>query len=221
MKPLPWSHTALEDFVNCPRAFSEKRVFKTVKEEETQAIIWGKIVHKAFEDRQADGVVLPPELAQHEEYMAMIEAMPGQAWTEKKIALNRSMNPCGFFDKDVWFRGVIDYTKVHDGHALVLDYKTGKPHSKFGQLKLFAIHTFLQFPEVETADVKFYWTKTMTTTGERYRREEMGDLWKPFISNLRQYVEAFKTDTWQPRQSGLCAGFCPVKSCEFWRPRRK
>jgi hypothetical protein len=130
------------------------------------------------------------------------------------------MNPCGFFDKEVWFRGVIDYVKIHDGKALVLDYKTGKPHSKFGQLKLFAIHTFLAYPEVEVAEVKFYWTKTMSTTGERYHRDQMGDLWKHFIPNLRQYVEAFKTDTWQPRQSGLCNGWCPVKSCEFWKPRR-
>ena len=35
-----------------------------------------------------------------------------------------------------------------------------------------------------------------------------------------QYAQAFKTDTWQPRPSGLCNGWCPVKTCEFWQPKR-
>lgn len=220
MKPLPWSFTSLDDFVNCPRAYHAKRVAKTVKEEKTEAIIWGERVHKAFEERQRDGLVLPPELEEHEPFMAKLDKLYGVATTEEKIALNRQGQPCGFFDKDVWFRGVADYKKVADRHAFVVDYKTGKPHSKFKQLKLFALHTFAAHPEVELVGVRFYWTKTATDTGENYHRYQIPALWKEFIPDLKQYAEAFKSDTWQPRQSGLCHGWCPVKDCEFWKAKR-
>lgn len=220
MTPLPWSHTALDDFVNCPRAFHAKRVIKIIKEEKTEAMIWGEWVHKQFENRQAHSTPLPPELAEHEEYMLRLENMSGEAFTERKIALNRKAEPCGFFDKDVWYRGVIDYTKIAGNTALVVDYKTGKMHSKYQQLKSFALSTFAMFPEVFRVDVRYYWTKTKQATGEQYTRVMIPQLWQVFTPDLKQYVEAFKTDTWQPRPSGLCHGWCPVTDCEFWKPKR-
>lgn len=220
MTPLPWSHTALDDFVNCPRAFHAKRVIKTIKEEKTEAMIWGEWVHKQFENRQAHNTPLPPELAEHEEYMLRLENMSGEAFTERKIALNRKAEPCGFFDKDVWYRGVIDYTKITGNTALVVDYKTGKMHSKYQQLKSFALSTFAMFPEVFRVDVRYYWTQTKQATGEQYTRVMIPQLWQVFTPDLKQYVEAFKTDTWQPRPSGLCRGWCPVTDCEFWKPKR-
>lgn len=220
MKPLPWSYSSLDDFVNCPRSYYEKRVAKSVKEEKSEQMIWGERVHKAFEDRQGLGTPLPPELAEHEPFMQRLQDMPGEFSTERKIALNRAMQPCGFFDKDVWFRGIIDYTKRHENIAQIVDYKTGKPHSKFQQLKLFAIHIFAEHPEVDIVDVRFYWTKTCSTTFEVYRRKQIDDLWKMFVPNLKQYAQAFREDIWQPRPSGLCNGWCPVKTCEFWKPKR-
>lgn len=220
MKPRPWSHSSLTDFVNCPRSYHRKRILRDVVEEESEALIWGSRVHKAFEDYIETGVELPPELVQHKDYLDGLASSPGAIRTERKIALGRDMQPCEFFGKDVWFRGVIDLSIVDGDSALLIDYKTGKPHSKFEQLQLFALFTFIENPSVETVTVRYYWTQTRRSTEQRYVRDEMGDLWKPFIPNLRQYVEAYKTDTWQPRPSGLC-GWCPVTDCEFWRPRRR
>lgn len=220
MKPLPWSHSSLSDFNNCPRAFYEKRVAKSVKEERTEALIWGERVHKAFEDRLKSGVVLPAELQDHEGYLTRLQRRPGTSATEQKIALDRTFRPCSFFAPTVWFRGVIDYQKLDGTKALLVDYKTGKPHSKFQQLKLFALYSFMQNPLLEEVSVVYYWTTTKTETGEDYTRDQMPELWQEFIPSLKQYAEAFKTNTWQPRQSGLC-GWCPVTGCEFWRPRRK
>lgn len=221
MKPLPWSYTALEDFVNCPKSYHAKRVAKTVKEEKSEQMIWGEKVHKAFEMRQLEGEKLPIDLHQHEPFMQRLKQMPGLKWTERKIALNRKAEPCEFFDKDVWFRGIIDYMKINDQFAVIVDYKTGKVHSKFQQLKLFALHTFADHPSVEAVDVMFYWTQTGTTTGAKYKREQIPELWKEFVPNLKQYAQAFKEDIWQPRPSGLCNGWCPVKDCEHWKPKRR
>lgn len=222
-QPLPWSYSSLEDFNNCPRAFHEKRILKSVKEEDTEHTIWGTTVHKHFEDRQKDGTPLPAELAHFEPLMIKLDNLPGDFFAERKVALDRELQPCDFFDKQVWWRGVIDWTKIDiaNSRARIYDYKTGKMHAKFKQLKLFALHTFYSYPQVDTVEVKFYWTQTQIATGENYNRNQISSIWSEFIPDLKQYVEAFRTDVWQPRPSGLCNGWCPVTSCEFWRPRKR
>lgn len=221
MKPKPWSFSALDTFKTCPRQYEAKYVSKSVQEEKSEQMIWGERVHKHFEDRQLDGTPLPVELEQHEAYMQKLEALPGIHTVEQKIALNRKLQPTHFFADDVFFRGIIDYIKVDSDTAYLVDYKTGKPHQKFDQLQLFALHTFALYPNVNNVSVRFYWTKTESETRAAYTRGDIQGIWRKFIPDLKQYAEAFKTDTWQPRQSGLCNGWCPVKDCEFWKPRRK
>ena len=218
--PLPWSHTSLDDFVNCPRAFYEKRVIKSVKEEESEQLIWGNKVHKAFELRVRDATPLPDILVDHEPFLHSLTTKLGDYYTEQKIALNRKGQPCGFFDSDVWFRGVIDYHAVFNSVAEVVDYKTGKPHRKFKQLKLFALWIFAAYPEVQAVNVAFYWTGTREITSEMLPRRDIDKLWGEFLPDLKQYRQAFKENIWQPRQSGLCNGWCPVTGCEFWKPKR-
>lgn len=222
MRPLPWSHSALTDFKNCPKAFHAKRVIKSVKEEQSDQLIWGNIVHKAFEDRihHERRVPLPPNLETHEPFMDDILSLAGTTYTERKIALNTNRQPCGFFDQNVWMRGVIDVANVYQDGALLVDYKTGRPHANFAQLKLFALHTFAEFPQVNFVTVKFYWTQTLAEDEDTYTRDQIAELWNEFVPDLKQYVEAFKTDTWQARPSGLCKGWCPVTSCEHWSSKR-
>jgi hypothetical protein len=219
--PKPWSHSALEDFKNCPRSFAEKRIFKSVVETKGEATVWGEEVHKHFEDYAQSGVALPPVLEVHAPFLRSLMTKPGAHGVEQKIALNNKGQPCAFFDPDVWYRGVVDWMTVAGTEALLIDYKTGKYHTKFQQLRLFALHTFAAYPAVQSVRAEYYWTLTLTTNRENYTRDMIPKLWAERIPDLRQYAEAFKTDTWQPRQSGLCNGWCPVETCEFWRPKRR
>lgn len=219
MNPLPWSYSALDTFKTCPRQYHWKYILKN-KEEKSPQIIWGEEVHKHFEDRQATGVPLPDNLTEHEPFMQQLDDLPGIHNTEMKIALDVNRKPCNFFQNNVWYRGVIDYIKVDKDKATVIDYKTGKPHQKFDQLKLFALHTFVLYPTVDTVETGFYWTQTKELTPMFYRRDDAKVLWKAFVPDLMQYAEAFETDVWQARKSGLCKAWCPVMECEF-NGRRK
>lgn len=218
--PLPWSFTALSDFKNCPKSFYHKRVLKDVKEEQGEHAIWGEKVHKAFENRMKHGEVLPDVVADHEQFLTWLEVQAGTHYTERKIALNKQGKPCGFFDKDVWFRGVVDYSKQDRHFMWIVDYKTGKVRNDFSQLKLFALHAFAEKPELTTIRVGYYWLTTKEPAWEVYERAQVPALWGEFTPDLRQYAQAFKEDVWQPRQSGLCNGWCPVTTCEFWKPKR-
>lgn len=220
MKPKPWSYSALDKFINCPRQYYEVRIAKSVVEVESPQMHWGTTVHKYFEDRQKHGIALPPEVSQHETFMRMIAELPGEYDTEQQVALSRRGVPTAFDASDVWWRGIIDYVKRHESTATIVDYKTGKPHKKFGQLKLFALYVFARYPDIRTVDVQFYWTQTSTSTHQTYTREQSSVLWSEFVPNLKQYVEAFAMDLWQPRPSGLCYGWCPVRQCEHWKPKK-
>lgn len=221
MKPLPWGPTALADFVSCPRSYYEKRVAKSVPPQpETPEQLWGLRVHKAFEERQRDGTPLDADLAEHEPFMLELANQYGDHYTEQKVALNKIAKPCEFFAPDVWWRGVIDWACIAHQFAVVYDYKTGKPHNKFDQLVQYVIYILQAYPSVQEVAVGYYWTKTKGKSTKHYYRSQLPELWQMFVPDLKQYVEAFKTDIWQPRQSGLCRGWCPIEACEFWRPKR-
>lgn len=221
MKPLAWSFTSLEQFVSCPRQFHEQRVLKRVKPIQGEEAKWGEHVHKVFETYQREmGSTLPADLQEHLPFMRRLADKPGRPLLEQKIALDRELKPCGFFDPDVWFRGVIDFMKVDGRSAYMVDYKTGKPHNKHRQLLTFALFTFIRFPEVDLVNAQYYWTKTCDVTKKVWARKEVPEMWKELIPDLKQYAQAFKEYVWQPRQSGLCRGWCPVQECEFWSARR-
>ena len=219
MTPLPWSFTALNQFITCPRQYEAQRITKTVQDVKGEAAIWGEWVHKQFENRLRDGTPLPEKLADHVEYMERLANEPGKHYVEQKVALNKQGAACSFFDKDVWSRGVIDFMAISGNYALIVDHKTGKMKSDSKQLKLFAIYTMHTYPQVNNVDTRYYWTQHKQATGAQYSRHQLPALWQDFLPSLRQYKEAFETDTWQPRQSGLCAGWCAVTGCEYWKPK--
>lgn len=216
MKPKPWSHSALEQFVNCPRSYHAHRVEKRFPYAPGPEAQYGIEVHKHFEDRLRHGVVLPAALQDHEAYLAKLEALPGIGEAEQEIALNRSVKACGYWDDDVWYRGKVDYLKINGARARVYDWKTGKPHQKLLQLYEYILWVFIKHPEVQVCYAEFYWTKSPSTlTGLTVGREKIPDIWAMLVPDLKQMVEAYKTDVWQPRQSGLCKRHCAVEDCEF------
>jgi len=220
-KPLAWSFSALDQFKNCPRQYYEVRVAKNVKEEPSDQMLLGNRIHKAFENRVKHGTELPNQWKCYEDYLSELASHPGEIHAEQKVALDLDRKPCGFFDKRVWWRGVIDYANYHNDHALLVDYKTGKRHQKWEQLYMSAIWVFTARPEINVIDAAFYWTQSKSHDVKAIHRSELPDLWQSFLPDLKQYKQAFKDDTWQPRPSGLCHGWCPVTDCEHWREKRK
>ena len=216
MTPKPWSHSALDQFKNCPRSYHAHRVEKSVPYVEGPEAQYGTWVHEQFENRLRHGVVLPEQLASHELYLARLEALPGVGEAEQEIALNRRGQPCGYWDADVWYRGKVDYTKVHLNMGRVYDWKTGKPHQKLLQLYEYALWMLLKHPLMEKVYCEFYWTKAPSTpTGVTVMRSQIPEIWNMLVPDLKQMVEAYRTDIWQPRPSGLCKRHCAVTACEF------
>jgi hypothetical protein len=219
MKPRAFSFSALETFVNCPEQYHHKYVLKDLPPEiESPQQLYGTSTHKHFQDRLESNVALPDDLKHHEVKMQQMLTKDGIFWCEEKVALDKRLQPCRWDDPNILWRGIIDWRLVDrwENSATLVDYKTGKPHQKWKQLAMFAIHTFAAFPKVEIVNAQFYWTKLdpeVATTKKVWGRADIEQLWLMFAGDLKQYIEAYKTDVWQMRPSGLCAKWCPVLTC--------
>jgi len=220
MKPKPWSISTLDNFANCPKQYHEIKVLKSVQEVEGDAAKWGNRVHDAAEANLRDGTPLDPELHHYVPYLESLKKLPGTPHVEKKLALTVSLQPCDFFSPHVWVRGKCDYLTIDGTLARGVDHKTGKRKPRSRQMVLMALLIFHHYPEVQTVRTAFFWLKTGEKDTGKYERADIPAMWNMFVVDLQQYKQAFATDTWQPRQSGLCYGWCPVTKCEFWKPKK-
>lgn len=222
MRPRPWSFTALGDFLNCPKAYYEKRIAKSVVESQGEAALWGDAVHKGLEQYLLGGE-LPENLENYREYADKIKARAeaGTMLVEQQLALNTKMQPCDWLAEDAWCRGIVDVLILFPtGAATVIDHKTGKVKAESKQLKLFALLVFAHYPSVAYCNTEFSWLAHDQVTIEGYHREREAALWQEFLPDLTRWREAHKKEVFNPRQSGLCFGWCPVTGCEFWKPKK-
>jgi hypothetical protein len=212
-----WTFSQLEKFETCPKQFYHVRVAKDVIEPQTEATLWGSKVHTAMEDRIRDGTPLPEGMEQWEGFAKQICAMPGEKLAEEKMALDKSFQPAEW--DNAWTRGIADMLIVHGNKAATLDYKTGK-RKLTHQLMLYAAYTFAYYPEVETVTTGFVWLRDKKIDRETFTRADIPTIWGTFLPKVRKLEAAYEKDKWMARPSGLCNGWCPVKSCEFYKDKR-
>ena len=143
-------------------------------------------------------------------------ALPGQKLPEYKFALSRDFQPADW--KQSWSRGIADLVVVHKDKALVADYKTGK-RKPTEQLDLYAAYTFAHFPEVQEVTTMFIWLKDRKIDRNPIQRTELPMIWQGLLPRAAKLESAYERDSWPPRPSGLCNGWCGVKTCKYNKDR--
>lgn len=180
--------------------------------------MWGDRVHKAFEaylKGSPASAMLDPELEIYRGYLEEIAARKGTMLVEQQLAIDKKLQPCDWFAKDVWMRGIIDVLHIDGNIAYILDHKTGKQKDDPRQLKLFALLAFIHHPNVNVCKTEFRWLKTGAITAAVYFRHQEAELWEEMLPDLLRYRMAFKHEMFVPRQSGLCKQWCAVVQCEY------
>jgi ATP-dependent helicase/DNAse subunit B len=210
-----WSYSKIKSFENCPKQFYHTNVLKEFPFQDTTATIYGKEFHTACEEYIRDGKPLPPQFSFMEETMQRLAAMPGDKHCELKMGLTADLEPCDFFAKDVWFRGIADLIVIDGETARYVDYKTGKSskYADTGQLQLMALAVFKHFPQVKKVKGALLFTIANDMVKQDYSVTDEGVLWKPWVQKYAALEKAFETGVWNPRPSGLCKKYCPVTEC--------
>lgn len=217
---LPWSYSSLQSFENCPRRFYLTRISKQVSDPPGEAARWGNEVHKALELAVGGGYGLGERFAQYQPVVDRLRATEGRKFVEQKFGITNTFAPTKFFDKNVWYRGVIDLQIVRTKTAIAIDYKLGKVKTDGDQLKLFAGATFAMHPHVETVHTKYLWLAADKTSGKSFNRADAPHIWEEFQPRVARMMVAQEKDRWLPNPTGLCR-WCPVgrAHCEFWQGR--
>ena len=224
-KKLPaWSFSGLKSFLGCGLKYYHLKVAKTYSEPPTEATLYGTEFHLACEEYVRDGKPLPGRFQYFKDTLDALIAKPGEKVCEKKLALNADLQPCDFFAPDCWFRGIADLLILnHDkGTAFVVDYKTGKnaKYADIKQLDLLAGAIFVHFPKVETINSALLYVVSQEMPRKIHHRQHLPTYMGVFDDQLDRLEAAKENGVWNANPSGLC-GWCPVETCEHWRPRRR
>lgn len=215
-KPLPTSFSALDSFETCPLKHYLTRVSKEVPDPPGEAIQWGNTVHKALEKYLRDEAALPKSVAPYQKYADQIKRQAGATGAnllvENQLCVDEAFQPTGWWDKNGWFRGVIDVALMEPTAARVFDWKTGKQKDNFDQLEMFAALITSHYPEVETIHSAFVWLQPRKLTKKTFAQEAARRFWAKLTPRVDRLQEAFETNKWPARPSGLCKNWCPVGS---------
>ena len=220
MTPISWSYSSLKTFQQCPRKYYHTKVAKDVVEPKTTAMMYGEAMHKAAEDYIKHGVPIPEKFAFIRDIMEQLAALPGEKHCELRLGLTKDLQPCEFFAKDVWWRGIADLVVVNQDKGLIhsIDYKTGKNarYADVQQLDMVAAGLFAKFPSI----TKIKSALLFVVSKEFVRADHQADMAQKYMDKPAQDVarieKAMETGVWNPSQSALCK-YCPVKTCEFNR----
>lgn len=149
--------------------------------------------------------------------MKKVIALPGEKLVEQPMALDSSFRPTSW--KTAWTRGKADLLVVNGNEAAAFDFKTGKVKLT-EQLSLYAAYTFAHYPEVNVVHTGFVWLKEKKVTPDVIYRESLPFVWQSFVARVAKLQSSYENDNWPERPSGLCNGWCGVKQCKYWKPKK-
>ena len=217
-----WSYSSIKTFDQCAKKYFHLKVVKDVKDEPGEAADYGTAVHEAAELFIKHGTPIPEKFAFMRPIVEPLAKKKGTKATEIKLGVTSDMKPCGFFDKDVWYRGIADLLILNGSEAWLIDYKTGKnaKYADIKQLDLLAGAVFIHYPEVETIKSALLYVVSQDMPKKIHHRQHLPTYMGVFDTQLDQLEAAMEHGVWNANPSGLC-GWCPVETCEHWRPRRR
>ncbi len=211
------SHSSIKLFEQCPRKYYHLRVLKDVQESVSEAMSYGSDFHKAAEDYVQEDAPLPGRFNYVKNVLDTLKTFPGERLCEYKLGLTKKLEPCGFADANVWFRGIIDLVILDHktGEARVLDYKTGKStkYADTGQLELMSLGVFKHFPTITKIRAALLFVACNALVKDRYDATMQPTLWQKWLRKYARIEAAYANNVWNPSPSGLCRKHCAVVSC--------
>jgi hypothetical protein len=216
-KAPAWSFSGIKSFDSCPKKYYHLKIVRDYTEPPTEATLYGSKFHKAAEEYIRDGTDLPPYFNYAKGVLDSLNNMPGTKYCEYEMGLTENLEPCGFKDANVWWRGIVDLAIInHDtGEARIVDYKTGKStrYADTGQLELMALATFKHFPEVKKIRGGLIFVVCKEFIKASYTIDDVPRLWEKWLAEYNKLKSAYDNDVWNPKPSGLCRKHCVVLDC--------
>lgn len=213
-----WSYSSLKTFEQCPKKYYHLKVAKDVKDSGSEATIYGQAVHTAAEKFIRDDEPVPTKFDFIKPTLESLNRIEGVKHCEMKLGVKLTDDgyaPCGFFDKDVWWRGIADLVIINGSLGYSVDYKTSK-NAKYAdtkQLDAVAAALFIHFPELDRIKSALAFVVSNDFITKEHYRSEYKAYFESFNPMLDRLIAAQESDVWNAVTGPLCR-FCPVVECE-------
>lgn len=213
-RPFSWSYSKLKNFETCPKRSWHLDHAKDIKEEESEQLIYGNMVHKVLANAVSGEEQLPNHFKHLQPLVDKITA-GGNAkiLVEQQLAITKDFGPTDWFGNDAWYRGIADVIKIVGPVAAVLDYKTGKIIEDGVQLALMAQCVFAHHPDIQKIRTEFVWLKEDAVTRADFDRNDMAGVWAGVLPRVQLLEDAHKNANFPPKPGYLCRKWCPVDAC--------
>lgn len=196
---MGFSHSSIKVYEQCPYKYKLTRI-EHRKEPSGEAAERGKLIHSEFEHAIMGLGMLPDTQSYWLDYVQ--ELMLKHTQCETEFAVTRDWTPCDFKDPNYWVRGVYDAVWHKDGHAHVLDWKSGKERDYGDQLKLYATIIMVCNPEIEHVTTEICYTDlNKRVPHETYKRSELPTL-KAWLTGRIKKIEG--DDIFAPKPDYGC-----------------
>ena len=215
MSKFAWSYSSLDLFKQCPHKYFRLKVKKDVKEPYSPHLIYGNELHKAAEHFVRDNTPLPEKFAFAKEALEVLREREGQHLCEYRMGLTRDLEPCGFSDAAVWWRGIADLLTLQGDLAYIVDYKTGAS-SKYAdtkQLEILALAVFKHFPYVQRIKAGLLFVNANDFIPTSFETNQQTIRWEQWIEDASRLEQSIKLNVWNPRPNFTCKAWCPVLDC--------
>lgn len=224
-KPIRWSYSGLDKFATCAHRYYRQYVKKDVVDPGSPESEWGNYVHKAIENFLMDDAPLPANVTQAygrplSQVLPQLQQV-ADLRVEHHFAIDEGARAIDPEHPYCWAHGFADVVAINDAgtHAIIGDWKTGKPRGS-DQLKLYAVMLFAAVPSLQQINTAYWWLAHSKVTGETVYPEYGHRMLDPFRAKYARLCTAVADDNWPKQPNALCRGYCPVKDCEFNKPKR-
>ena len=216
------SFSSINTFHTCPKQYEHRYILKDVKNTPGEAALWGTEVHRQLEEYIVNGTPVTDPAAMRGVHF-IDQARKNAQWSEYveyQWGLTKDFGITGFFGNECFLRGVIDFLRVVDGKALIVDWKTGKKKDNTDQMDIFALAVFSTFPAVQKIRGVYVWLKEgEAPTMKDYLRSGLDRLKEQVLEKIEPIQMAAEVGEYPMKTSGLCRGWCQVKTCPAYKER--
>ena len=211
-----WSYSSINLFKQCPHKYYRLRVVKDIVEPPAEHLNYGLEVHKAAEDYIGKGTPIPEKYIFIKEHLDKLNSIKGEKLCEYKMGLTSNLEPCGFFDKEVWWRGVADLIIINGDKAYIIDYKTGKSakYADTKQLELLSCALFKHFPEVKKVKGGLLFLVANDLVKDDFEVDNEGVYWTKWLEDTQRLEAAIQNDVWNKKPNFSCRSWCSITDCE-------
>lgn len=209
-----WSYSGINLFKQCPKKYYRLKIVKDIVEPPQEHLLYGTAVHLAAEEYVRDGTPIPAKYGFIQEQLDKLVAIEGTKYCEYEMGLTREFEPCGFNDKEAWWRGIADLIIINGDRAYLVDYKTSKTakYADTGQLQLLSLALFKHFPEVKKVKAGLLFMVVKEFVKAEYSVEDTKG-WIPWLQATHRLETAMITNVWNPNPNFTCRNYCPVLDC--------